>query len=106
WEDNKGLYLSAVRQPLELLAQELVDEFGEVRFFRPYRDIRFSKDKTPYKDHQGMYVDLEEGVGWYLQVSAHGLMIAGGWYTTTSEQLSNYREAVAEDSRGQLAVLA
>ena len=38
---------------MEALAEALAKEFGTPKFFRPYRDVRFSKDKTPYKTHQG-----------------------------------------------------
>ena len=34
-----------------VLLAELEDEFGTASLFRPYRDVRFSKDKTPYKTH-------------------------------------------------------
>ena len=38
--------------------------------FRPYRDVRFAKDKTPYKTHQGAFVAVAPHTGWYVQVSA------------------------------------
>lgn len=98
WEEHKQAYLDDVRGPLTALGAELSDEFGPVRLFRPYRDVRFSKDKTPYKDHQGMFAECGDGLGWYVQVSATGLMIAGGWYSSTPEQVARYREAVAQDA--------
>ena len=59
-------------EPLERLLAELEPEFGASHLFRPYRDVRFSKDKLPYKDHQGAFCGAEDGVGWYVQVSAPG----------------------------------
>ena len=53
WLDHKPIYDQAVKAPMEALLAELADEFGEGKIFRPYKDVRFSKDKTPYKDHQG-----------------------------------------------------
>lgn len=96
WEAHKAAYLSDVRSPLESLGQRLRDEFGTVRLFRPYRDVRFSKDKTPYKDHQGMFAERGDGIGWYVQISATGLMVAGGWYSSSPEQVKRYRAAVSE----------
>ena len=49
WEANKDVYDHDVRAPMEALVAELEEEFGAAKIFRPYRDVRFSKDKTPYK---------------------------------------------------------
>ena len=49
WEAHKATYEQDVKAPMEALLEELRGEFGEAKLFRPYRDIRFSKDKTPYK---------------------------------------------------------
>ncbi len=70
WADHKAEYEQFVREPLAELALALEPEFGSAKLYRPYRDIRFSKDKTPYKDHQGCLFAAENGLGWYLQVSA------------------------------------
>ena len=96
WEAHKSTYLNDVRGPLEALGRQLQDEFGAVHLFRPYRDVRFSKDKTPYKDHQGMFAERGDGIGWYVQISATGLMVAGGWYSSSPEQVKRYRAAVSE----------
>ncbi len=53
WTSHKEIYERHVRAPLTELCAELEEEFGAVKLFRPYRDVRFSKDKTPYKTHQG-----------------------------------------------------
>ena len=97
WDAHKGEYDTTVRAPLLALGEALADEFGTPKLFRPYRDVRFSKDKSPYKDHQGMYTELAEGVGYYLQVSATGLMAAGGWYSSGTEQVAQFRSAVGEE---------
>ncbi len=94
WQAHKTDYETFVRQPLSALLSELSDEFGEAHLFRPYRDVRFSKDKAPLKDHQGGFVGVEEAVGYYLQVSAAGLMVAGGWYAPQGQQTARFREAV------------
>lgn len=97
WEAHKDRYAEQVREPLAALGAELADEFGEPHLYRPYRDVRFSRDKTPYKDHQGMFVEHRNGLGWYVQISSSGLMVAGGWYTSSSAQVASYRRVVGAD---------
>ena len=94
WTEHKGTYEAQVREPLQQLLDELAPEFGEGSMFRPYRDIRFAKDKTPYKDHQGAYVPTEDSIGYYVQLSATGLFVAGGWWSGTSQQIGRWRESV------------
>ena len=94
WTAHRDTYDVAVKQPFLDLLTELEGEFGQGKVFRPYRDVRFSKEKTPYKDHQGAFVGVEDGMGWYVQVSASGLMVAGGWYSSAPKQLARYRDAV------------
>jgi uncharacterized protein (DUF2461 family) len=45
WTDHKSLYDAAVRAPMQALLDELEPEFGRAKLFRPYRDVRFAKDK-------------------------------------------------------------
>ena len=75
------------------LTEELAAEFGEPKIFRPYRDVRFSRDKTPYKTHIGAVVG---GTG-YVQLSVEGLGAGAGMWEMNPEQLARYREAVAGD---------
>ncbi len=98
WNAHKHIYDQSVRAPLEVLATELEKELGPAKFFRPYRDVRFARDKTPYKTHQGAWFG-ESSV--YLQVSAAGLMVAGGYWDTTSAQIERLRRAVADDVAGR-----
>lgn len=105
WDDHRAEYEQHVRQPLAELAAALQPRFGPGKLFRPYRDVRFSRDKRPIKDHQGLYVERRNGLGWYLQVAGAGLMVAGGWYSATPEQVARYRAAVADDETGALAAL-
>lgn len=102
WNDHRDQYEECVRTPLLELGQELAPQFGEPKLFRPYRDVRFSKDKSPIKDHQGMYVLLSGGVGWYVQISEVGLMVAGGWYESAPNQVAAYRQAVEADEARNL----
>lgn len=98
WTAHRQVYDEQVKAPLQELAAELSPEFGAAKFFRPFRDVRFAKDKTPYKTHQGVYFAESRR---YLQVSASGLYVSGGLYDMASDQLARYRRAVAEDLPGQ-----
>jgi uncharacterized protein (TIGR02453 family) len=101
WTAHRHLYDEHVKAPLQELAAELSQEFGTAKFFRPFRDVRFAKDKTPYKTHQGVYFAESRR---YLQVSAAGLYASGGFYEMASDQIARYRRAVAEDLPGQALV--
>jgi uncharacterized protein (TIGR02453 family) len=104
WSDHKSVYDSAVKAPMEALLAQLEPEFGKAKFFRPYRDVRFAKDKTPYKDHAAaVVVDAQSGA-LYVQLSADGLYVGGGYWHTATDQSQRLRAAVADDLTGtQLA---
>ena len=104
WEKHKAVYADAVRRPMEALCAELAPEFAPdgqtVKVFRPYRDVRFAKDKTPYKTHQGAFVRVGESTGWYVELSPRGMRTGGGFYEASGPRLAAYREAVAHDRFG------
>ena len=82
------------------LLSDLEPEFGEGKIFRPYRDVRFSKDKTPYKT--AIAATLEKGG--YIQMSADGLAAGCGLYRPAPDQLERYRAAVADARKGPALV--
>jgi uncharacterized protein (TIGR02453 family) len=103
WTDHKPTYDTCVKGPMEALLAQLEPEFGPATFFRPYRDVRFSKDKTPYKEHAGAVVkdDPSGKAALYVQVDADGLYIGGGYFHTATDQARRLRAAIAEDRTGQ-----
>ena len=94
WTAHKHLYEACVRDPLVALCELLEPEFGAVHLFRPYRDVRFARDKSPYKEQQGATVGDN-----YVLVSAAGLFAAGGYYHMAADQVGRYREAVDDFRR-------
>ncbi len=96
WLGHKDVYERDVKAPMEALLAELAPEFGEARLFRPYRDTRFSHDKSPYKTA----IAARVGDG-YVQLSAGGLMAGAGMYHMAPDQLERYRAAVATDRSGR-----
>jgi uncharacterized protein (TIGR02453 family) len=99
WQANKAVYERAVRAPMTALLDELF-EYGPYHVFRPHRDVRFSKDKAPYKDHIAAYGESEGGAGFYVQFSAAGMVAGSGYYHMASDQLDRFREALDGDSVG------
>jgi uncharacterized protein (TIGR02453 family) len=97
WSAHKAVYDEKILRPMADLTEELAVEFGEPKIFRPYRDIRFSQDKTPYKTHIGAVV----GGSGYVQFSAEGLGAGAGMWQMNQDQLARYRAAVAHDRRGR-----
>jgi len=95
WQDNKAVYDRQVKAPMEELLTELADEFGAGKIFRPYRDVRFSADKTPYKTNCAATI----GSG-YVSFSAEGLSVGGGLYMPDPKALARYREAVDKEKSG------
>jgi uncharacterized protein (TIGR02453 family) len=102
WTDHKAVYDTQVHAPMVELLAALEPEFGSGKIFRPYRDVRFSADKTPYKTHLGAWLEA----GGYLQLSAEGLAAGCGMYQMAPDQLDRYRRAVADERTGkELAAL-
>jgi uncharacterized protein (TIGR02453 family) len=96
WQDHKDVYERSVKAPMEALLSELAGEFGESKLFRPYRDTRFSRDKSPYKT--AMAARVGDG---YVQLSADGLLAGAGTYHMAPDQLARFRAAVAADKPGK-----
>ena len=95
WQRHKETYETVVRAPMEELLAELAPDWGEGRIFRPYRDVRFSADKSPYKTNIAATIGSR-----YVQLTANGLAAGAGMWEMSSEQLASYREAVDEDAAG------
>jgi uncharacterized protein (TIGR02453 family) len=96
WQDHKDVYEKLVRGPMDELLAELAPEFGEGKIFRPYRDVRFSADKSPYKTAMGASL----AGGGYVHLSAEGLGAGSGMYMMAPDQLERYRQAVNDDRSG------
>lgn len=102
WTAHRAQYDTLVLAPMEALLHDLGGEFGEGRIFRPYRDIRFSADKSPYKTAIGATLG---GAG-YVQFSASGLGVGAGCHVMAPDQLARFRAAVDADDSGEALVVA
>lgn len=96
WQDHKQDYEELVKRPMVELLAEIEGEYGGGKIFRPFRDVRFSRDKSPYKTAIGATLER----GGYVQFSAHGLAAGSGYYVMMPDQLERYRQAVDDDKSG------
>jgi uncharacterized protein (TIGR02453 family) len=95
WTAHRREYEDIVLGPMTELTEELSPEFGPVKIFRPYRDIRFSADKSPYRTEIGASVGPA-----YIRLSAAGLAAGSGMFHLAADQLARYREAVDDEVSG------
>jgi uncharacterized protein (TIGR02453 family) len=107
WNAPMKLLLADVREVIDGAYPHL--DLGEPKVFRLFRDVRFSKDKAPYKTQLGGLIPLERTgkkvtdlpVALYFHVGATELLAASGHYMMEPESLARFRAAVADDARGK-----
>ena len=100
WEAHRSVYEDAVRRPMLALTAALADEFGPAKVFRPYRDVRFARDKTPYKNHQGAIVQAGPATGWYVEIGSPGVRVGAGYYHAGGPELARIRQAIDVEHSG------
>jgi uncharacterized protein (TIGR02453 family) len=116
FEKRRDVYERALRAPMLALVEEInaAMEGPKLSGFAPehvrtpqktvlriYRDIRFSKNKMPYKTHMSAWwsrrgMEKTSGGGYYLQISPKEVMVAAGVYMPEREQLLQIRTWMAE----------
>ena len=106
WLEHKPFWQEQVRRPFERLDADVRDGFGPLHHFRPNRDVRFSKDKSPYKTHHGAVTEGEGGAMYYVHLDAEGLFVATGYYQMARDQLERFRRAIDDDTTGGALVEA
>jgi uncharacterized protein (TIGR02453 family) len=100
WEAHKDVYQASVKAPMTALVTALEPQFGNAKIFRPFRDVRFAKDKTPYKTHQGAFVAAGPACGWYVEISARGFRSGAGFYEASGSDLGRIRASIANELTG------
>ena len=100
WEAHKTIYTESVKAPMTALTEALAPEFGTPKVFRPFRDVRFAKDKTPYKTHQGAFIAAGPRCGWYVEISARGVRTGGGFYDADASDLARIRTSIEIEATG------
>ena len=121
FEKHKDEFESEVKFPMQCLIASLqpyFESFGpefdvnpKRSLFRIYRDIRFSKDKTPYKTHAAAHFVLRgkpkgtEGSGYYLHIEPGEVFVGGGIYMPAGDQLKKIRRAISERQKEFLSIV-
>lgn len=96
WLQNKSVYETAVRAPMEALIAELGPKWGDGYVIRPYRDIRFSADKSLYKT----WIAATVGDG-YIHLTSETFGVGSGMWEMAPDQLERYRQAVIDERAGK-----
>ncbi len=115
-DENRKRYEKSVKLPFIAFTQAVINEIQKVNpriqmqakeaIFRMNRDIRFSKDKSPYKLHCGAYIcdthrkDFENPQGIYVELNPEKIVIACGLYEPNKETVKDVRLAIAQDLKG------
>lgn len=99
WTVHKTVGDKHVRDPM----RALLDEFGPLRMSRPNHDMRFSKDKSPYKLFVGATSESRAvgGIGYYIELSATRLITGFGAKLMTRGQLQRFRSAINNEASGE-----
>ena len=122
FQPRKGHYERLLKEPLEALCVALADRFAATGLplsadpnrspFRIYRDVRFSKDKQPYKTHIGGVITVagkklgESGnAAMYVHLGIDEEFVGVGTYMFDPERLARWRKAVAGKAGAELASL-
>ncbi|QSE98843.1 DUF2461 domain-containing protein [Fulvivirga lutea] len=107
---NKDRYVSAHEKAISF-ADELIEQMkkhddietpnGKKSLFRIYRDVRFSKDKSPYKNH--FSGNLKRATKWlrggyYFHLEPGNVLIAGGFFDPNKDDLLRIRQEIAADA--------
>ncbi len=120
WFDENRKRYEQARSIFEGLIGNIMQHFGTVEdlgdttvkecLYRINRDIRFSKDKTPYQIHMAALIAnggrKSTGRSYYVHIQPGGSFVAGGIYSPTPEQLQKLRHTIAQNPRRINDVLA
>ena len=80
---------------------EKIDSIEKMQMHRIYRDIRFSKDKTPYKNHFSVSFDRTKPLlrgGMYLHIENDASFVGGGFWEPNNEDLFRIRKEIELDA--------
>lgn len=120
FDENRSLYESDVIEPMTALLDDLTARFAKAKIplradgkrsiFRIHRDVRFAKDKSPYKVHAGAVMTRtgekkDQGL-LYIHIDPQGCFIAAGFYMPEPAELARLRKALAADPAGAKKLLA
>lgn len=101
WSDNRAFYDDEIKPSFTAMLDALGEAYTPWRIYRPHNDTRFAKDKPPYKNFIGGVTLMESGNGHFVQIRATGLLIGCGYAMMAKDQLTKFRDAIADDGSGE-----
>ncbi|MFK7899539.1 MAG: DUF2461 domain-containing protein [Cyclobacteriaceae bacterium] len=109
FQKNKSRY-ETIKTGMEAFAEDVLQQMNEVdvietpsgkkSLFRIYRDVRFSKDKTPYKTHFSGYLrraGADRRGGYFFHIAPGDSYIAGGFFAPDAKDLLHIRKQIQAD---------
>lgn len=78
-----------------------IDSIDKMQIFRIYRDVRFSKDKTPYKTHFSVGFSRTKPLlrgGYYLHIENNASFVGGGFWEPNKDDLNRIRKELEIDA--------
>ena len=120
FNDNKKLYIEA-KDEFEFFIDFMISEIIKVDntinyiqakdcIYRIYKDVRFSKDKTPYKINFGAYISnggrKSEYAGYYIQIEPEASFIGGGLYLPNSKILKSVRDRIISNADEYISIIS
>lgn len=113
FQENKSTYKEMLETPAKAFQEAMTVELGELigqplrgKIYRIYRDVRFSKDKTPYNTHVRMSFmpeskkDSAANPAFHFSLEPDKLIIGLGCFEFQKDVLASYRQMVANDKTG------
>ena len=121
FEEHREEFVREISEPTKALIEELDVRFASLApefvgdpktsMFRIYRDVRFSKDKSPYKVHAALWIfhrapgrgvgkEIDGGAGFYVHLEPQASLVAAGLWMPPRHSLAKVREHFSEDLAG------
>ena len=98
---NRAMYDVNVAIPLKKLAEDLSVNYGPIKIFRPYRNVRFWPDLPPLNEHASLTANAEANSAYYLRIDADGMLLGAGNWQPSKAQLTQFRVIASTDSGAQ-----
>lgn len=103
FKEHKATYDDFVKAPLTAFVDDCDGRFGRGKMFRIHRDVRFSKNKDPYKTHASVVFE-EEGLVYYWHIEPGEHFAATGMHMMAKDQLQRFYAAIDEEKSGKKIV--
>jgi uncharacterized protein (TIGR02453 family) len=121
FEERRDEFVREISDPMKALIEELDVRFAKIApeyvgdpkrsMFRIYRDVRFSKDKSPYKTHAALWIyhrapgrgvgkEIDGGAGFYVHLEPNASLVAAGLWMPPRPSLAKVREHFSADLAG------